>query len=466
MEMELQPASSALPLPQPTSTEDQEEQGIRDAILDSELNLLYAQTLCNNCGNNRRVTFLCKDCKEVLCENCCFLGKCTLNRLSEIIRSTILNQDAQLTWLSPDTTLNGMTDYILKELLPVLECDFTDEELKTLSKIEPQTQHKNQLTPANTKLFAEVQSMIKEKDKKRTETKEKVTFAKGIRFDKGKKGVDNIFSLILNDMLISIDAVLSDESLSISYKSTLVPKSVSPDSVDLLGDKDGHLQKQSASARVSTLQTPLANIGSAGKVVNLNHMIADSSNPLQVKVSAGYYTFEEKRTDTVTLNLHVNPNPGNMIKTLSTITYKQLEDKSFFGNLFSSSKNNPKYFFLEIKGAMFVLDETFNVIYEKMITQRIDLVEKSNEQMALQTKDNVNLLLPLLEEVKVAKEELAVVKKQNSKLLEVDRSKLLNATGIKATFDPLTIFWLYIIGFLFQYLLTINPTMVNTCIFS
>lgn len=392
----------------------------------------YEFLKCSRCGATRRLTILSQEIDSMVCENCNFTGL-QLSRMIDFISTVFEGKPVDSLVSNPDPTLNNVSEYVLKELLPVLECDFNEEDKKEMCSGEPQIHSKNGLTIENQKTFDQFSHLLKNKEKERTKTKERTGGEKSVFFDFKQKDSIPLMAIITSELLINIDGIFQDDALKIIFRSSKV---------------DSSFKMAATTARVISVQ----------------HMHPDYSDPLVVRLSAGNIGSDDKKNQVATKQFDIPMSHTNKRSEIVKYSCSQLENKGFFNALFSSSK--VKGFYLDIRVSLFLLDSNFSAAYDAILNSRIVAVKESNEERFGELKEDVKTVMDIVQQAKIVKEEVEILKKRCEEHLKVDKRSSFDNQGITRLFTLKNLMVVMFFGVYIDLMLAINPTLFNTFIFS
>lgn len=386
-----------------------------------DLDWLYRQVECNLCGAARRVTFLCPDCHELLCENCCLIGTCfSLEKVINKQKRTAFY--SRLTSSTADLTLSNLNQYILQDLLPVLECQYDRLDFDEMIEAEPHS--KKNPSAQDYPIFHAIQETLRKKEADKSRCKERFSATKDLVFQK-KASPQTIFDLMLNNVHVSIDVVPKDAAVSIVLKWRL--------------EQPG-LKKSSSMNKY-------------------DHLSFDYSNPLLLALGAGVINSDAKYVDNASKNLSLNLQQANKQTELHSFTYDAMENKSFMSFL---SRPKPSLaLFIKLAVKFFVLDSSLLEAHDEVINTKILEIELDHKETFKEIKDTSKKLLPLITEARMKKEEYAQVTKQHSKRLEGDGKAASARIELRSLMHPRFTVVILICGVLLAVLDWVNPAAVN-----
>lgn len=389
---------------------------------------------CNFCGSTRRLTFMCDICHELLCENCSFGGKCAILKLKKTLFTLLDDGDLGSIVPNPNPTLNDISEYTLKELLPILECDYAEEDRKSINKIEPNHQSRNQLSPDNLIVYESFFQLIKNKEKERTNTKSRTGMDSKSTFSSKSRYTDTLALVKTSDIDIQLQLLVRDDAIYLMYISAT---------------HDTHMH-----------------IDTSAKVLDVNHMQPDYSDPLNIKIVAGYVAVDGERFETFVKSLNVFMAPESHAKQLVKMNVGQLHNKGFFSSLFTSNKNQVKHYFFDVRVSLFLLDAYFSTAYDEVLNRRIQEMRESNELRYRELKESVKNIMKSIEGCRILKEEVSTIRQKCNDNLKTDKVSALDSHGLSRLLSVKLIFGLFFFGMYVQLAILVNPTLFNTMIFS
>ena len=423
---------------------------------------LYQWTYCFECGSTRRKTFLNDNEQDLVCEYCTLLGK-NIYRLPKLVWHHLTQDPAESeNPIQPDTTLNSVTDYLVEELLPALECRFTEKQSKLLSKSEPVGPHKNGLSPEYNNQYLNFSTLIKSKEVERAKTKEKLMFNDRIEFDSRSVPVGTLFSTRTKDLHVSLDLLLDDGCILIKLRTVPVSsldrgKEVSSPTKMATPSMPGQLSQLVA--------TPASNKKPSNQNPTYPNMTVDYSNQLELRTLGGKIESGGKQNESLKLESHkVKLSPKGDSVVIKSIPLSKLENRGFFSSLLSTKSDMSKLY-LEWRIIFFVIDASFGEAYDEMINAKLTNVLELNDKLFRECQEDVKLTLGRLEKARVTKEEISVLRrKYKEQMAPKPQDK-----GYKEILDditkPYSIAAIVLLGFFAQLLLIVNPTLRNRAFF-